>query len=94
MDLKVFLPEQLQRDAVALQFPVDVCAVRPDPVAHRRRAGKQLRLERRIVPVRPATASPTLVAVRFRYSMTVPTPMAQAWAIARWDNPWDNPARA
>ena len=49
MDLKVLLPEQLQRDAVALEFPVDVGAVRPDPVAHRRRAGKQLRLERRIV---------------------------------------------
>ena len=49
MDLKVLLPEQLQRDAVALQFPVEVGAVRPDPVAHRRRAGKQLRLERRIV---------------------------------------------
>ena len=26
-------------------------------------------------------------AVRCRYSETVPTPIAQAWAIARWDNP-------
>ena len=26
-------------------------------------------------------------AVLCRYSETVPTPMAQAWAIARWDNP-------
>ena len=49
MDLKVLLPEQLQRDAVALQFPVDVCAVRPDPVAHQHRAGEQLSIERRIV---------------------------------------------
>ena len=39
MDLRVLLPQQLQRDAVALELAVDVRAVGPDPVVHRRGAG-------------------------------------------------------
>ena len=38
MDLGVLLPEELQRDAVALELAVDVRAVRPDPVVRRGRA--------------------------------------------------------
>ena len=49
MDLDVLLPEQLQRDAIALAFAVDVRAVRPSPVLHRRGAAKQTSIERRVV---------------------------------------------
>ena len=45
MDLGVLLPEELQRDAVALELAVDVRAVRPDPVVRRGRAAEQLGLD-------------------------------------------------
>ena len=52
MDLGVLLPEELQRDAVALQLAVDVRAVGPDPVVRRGGATEQPRLEHRIVQLR------------------------------------------
>ena len=61
MDLRVLLPQQLQRDAVALELAVDVRAVGPDPVVHRRGAWKQSSLERRVVQIgRQRPAEPTL----------------------------------
>ena len=52
-----FLPQELQRDAVALARAVDVRAVGPRPVAHRRDPGEQLGLEGGVVELgrqRPA----------------------------------------
>ena len=61
MDLGVLLPEQLQRDAVALELPVDVRAVGPDPVVHRGLAPEQAGLERRVVQLgRQRPAQPLL----------------------------------
>ena len=59
IDLDALLPEQLQRDAVAFQFAVDVRAVGPrsEAVPHRLAATKQPGLERRVVQLgrqRPA----------------------------------------
>ena len=61
MDLGVLLPEELQRDAVALELAVDVRAVRPDPVVRRGRAAEQLGLEHRVVQLgRQRPAEPAL----------------------------------
>ena len=62
MDLEVLLPEQLQRDPVALELAVDVRAVGSGSVGHWRRAAKQPGLERRVVQVgrqRPAQPVPS-----------------------------------
>ena len=69
MDPGVLLPEELQRDAVALQLAVDVRAVGPDPVPHRGGAGEQPAFERRVVqvgrqrPAEPAFRRPPQIAV-------------------------------
>ena len=51
VDAGVLLPEELQRDAAALQLPVDVRTAGPDPVPHRGGAGEQPGFERRVVQV-------------------------------------------
>ena len=59
---RVLFPEQLQRDAVALELAVDMRTVGPNPVAQRRGAGVQPGLERGIVEFdrqRPAQAVPS-----------------------------------
>ena len=59
VNLGVLFPEQLQRDAVALEFAVNVRVVRPDAVAQRGGAGVQPGLERSVVQLgrqRPAQA--------------------------------------
>ena len=87
-DLGVLLPQQLQRDAVALELAVDVRAVGSDPVVHRGGAGKQPGLERRVVQLgRQRRAEPPFCRL-LQIAGTVPALMAQAWAIARWGNPW------
>ena len=69
MDLGVLLPEELQRDAVALELAVDMRAVGPDPVVHRRGAGEQPGLKRRVVqldrqrPAKPGLNRPPQIAV-------------------------------
>ena len=69
VDLGVLLPEELQRDAVPLQLPVDVRTVGPDPVARRRRVGEQPGFERPVVqvgrqrPAEPALRRPPQIAV-------------------------------
>ena len=69
MDLGVLLPQQLQRDAVALELAVDIRAVGPDPVVHRRGARKQPGLKRRVVqlgrqrPDEPALRRPLQIAI-------------------------------
>ena len=69
MDLEVLLPEQLQRDAIALALAVDVRAVGPRPVLHRRGAAKQTSIERRVVqlsrqrPDEPALRRPLQIPI-------------------------------
>ena len=61
MDLDVLLPQELQRDAVALALAVDVRAVGPGSVAHRRGPGEQPGLEGGVVELgrqRPAHPAP------------------------------------
>ena len=62
MDLGVLLPQQLQRDAVALELAVDIRAVGPDPVVHRAARGNNRTLDGPRRPDRPATASRAHVA--------------------------------
>ena len=69
MDLGVLLPEELQRDAVALQLTVDVRALGSDPLVHRCGAGEQPGLQRRVVeldrqwPAKPGLNRPPQIAV-------------------------------
>ena len=64
----VFLPEQLQGDAVALELAVDVRAVGPGSASRRRGAGKQPGLKGRVVqlgrqrPAEPAAHRPLQIA--------------------------------
>ena len=64
MDLGILLPQELQRDPDALELTVDLRAIGPDPVPHRRGPRKQPGLERRIVqlgrhwPAHPAGGRP------------------------------------
>ena len=60
MDLEVLLPEELQGDAVAPEFAVDVRTVGAGPIVHRRAAGKQPSRQPRVVELwrqRPAEAA-------------------------------------
>ena len=61
VDPGVLLPQELQRDAGALQLPVDVRTVGPDPVPHRGGAGGTAGLRAPRRPGRPAAASRTRI---------------------------------